>query len=311
MHPEGSMIAGLKIEGERPPQITQLHRLAQLSAVNFTKGADLSSDHSNGIYRIYLTQDSQWSDYERRYEDVAGDKVSRHIINRVFDSPHEQSVCLVLGTDDNPLESLMGMLNDDATRLITITVALEDKRSDEQRELDERTGRYVVTGTIGTPQLTDDIQSLLHHLKDEGTLKGEAVVDTLVSGMVGGWDNIPFEGNIEGLKLQLIGRLSSLDPTEQEEAQAIFRMIDELTEGDRSTLFAAYAQDLIARVISLMNPHAYTIFGEIPRAFRAPARLRYGGWATTHAGNEKLVVSTDNKQHAELGGFFRLDHKAA
>lgn len=177
-----------------------------------------------------------------------------------------QAVCILFGSDDNPFASYMEAKKRQTGQphpIIMITVALGDRRTEQEKATDAAQGRFVVAGTIGTEQLYHDLQAQLNTLAADGIIQHNKA-DVLVSGLVGGWGDIPFVQHAKEIADFFMREQHYFTESQQKELYELYNFFAGLSSAEKRTLGSLYVSWLVTQAKSLLHSHAYTVFGEVP-----------------------------------------------
>lgn len=247
--------------------LTPLFTLASLAAKAYVRRENI---RESADYAAWGTLNSPIEAYNAEYSHVSeGQKIEERLDEVIREKGN--AVCIIVGTDDNPLETYMRKQNQGGVqRLTVITVGLQERYSQEQVAEAEALGHYALATTIGAPEGFAQLHGLMDRLRAEGKIP-DASADVVVTRLFGGWRSIPFEENLTHIvnktqNTRLIG-LPGIDQAvwKEQVRQSIHAeaQLDKLTEEELTQLFRAYEGWLIRSFQGLLQKRA-TVFGEIP-----------------------------------------------
>ncbi len=132
-------------EQEIPTNLQPLFRLATLSATYWRNFFNAQNDGK------WPDDRSPLKEYNIMYGNVTSETIQQ-TLDTVL-SRKQPVICIVFGTEDNPLAEYMQTKNtEDKNTLIVINVGLQDIRTEDERITDAAGGRYMVAGSIGSEE---------------------------------------------------------------------------------------------------------------------------------------------------------------
>lgn len=244
-------------EAQPASRLDPIFRVAHFAAQRRIR---MENENIDAGKRPWPVHDSALSRYEEDFS-WAPENI-RSALERML-GEQQSVVCVVFGTDDNPLQEFVEKRKVAGLPTpIVITVSLDDRRSKVQKTRDEALGRYVVSGSVGEPELYARLQDQMDTLKQQGIIDHNKA-DMYVSGLVGGWGDVPFLEHIDQILAYYMQDPMYFTPDEMQEIVRLRTFFQRLTRDELQKVSTAYVAWMIREAESLLSTKA-TVFGELP-----------------------------------------------